>query len=356
MLQTYQTGRTTHAHVSPFNQDNRPQNTDLQTLDLQANECSEMRKLVPVNLDPYQDFQGFTAKAMRSIAMMDSDNLAAVRKFASDPAAPGAMLVSGLPTDAALPPTPLDGEPAKDRESYVGETMILGLASILGEPVGYETEKDGQLIHNLIPIKGAETTQSNRGSSAFLSFHNDSVYDAQDHYHVYNPDFLILYGHRADPAKAAQTFYISARKLQKILPSKIIQILREPRFRMAAPANYTDLLNGGKKVWSKPMPVLFGNAEYPEIAVAANGVDALDSEAQTAFDALTAACQHTDNHASVVVDSGQALLINNRKGLHARSSFKATYGPEERWLLRANIRRNTWQMRDRMTDRTMVFS
>ncbi len=329
---------------------------DARILTVKASECQRMQSLAPASSNPYENFQRFTAQAMRCISMMDADSIQSIRDFAMNPCAPGAMIVSGLPTDPQLPPTPLDGERAPERASYVGEAVLLGLAALIGEPIGYETEKQGQIIHNLIPIKGAETTQSNRGSSSFLSFHNDSVYDSSDHFHVNNPDFLILYGHRADPARTAKTFYVSAKTLQRVLPDEIVATLSKPHFRMAAPANFTDLINGGKKYWSKPMPILFGDLVHPEIAVAANGVKALTDTAQAALEALTAACQNPDNHTEVLVDSGTALLINNRKGLHARSSFKATYSDKERWLLRANIRQNTWQMRARMTAHNMVFS
>jgi len=330
--------------------------TDVLHLVLSAKERREMERLIPKGLNPYQDFQYFAAHALRSIVMMNPESVQSIRDFATNAEASGVMLVSGLPTDRDLPPTPLDGEPAKDRASFVGEATLLGLASLIGEPIGYETEKDGQIIHNLVPIKGSETTQSNRGSTTFLSFHNDSVYDADDNYHVFNPDYLILYGHRADPAKTAKTYYVSARRLQQVLPPDCVEALREPVFRMAAPANFTDLLNDGEKRWSKPMPILFGHAETPEIAVAANGVKPLTKAAERALDALMQACADPANQTEALVDSGTAMLINNRKGLHARSSFLATYSEAERWLLRANIRQNVWPLRDRVTSRSMVFS
>jgi L-asparagine oxygenase len=52
--------------------------------------------------------------------------------------------------------------------------------------------------------------------------------------------------------------------------------------------------------------------------------------------------------ASVVrLKSGQALLINNRKGLHARTRFGAGYDGRDRWLQRTYIRRTLWNIRGR---------
>ena len=44
-----------------------------------------------------------------------------------------------------------------------------------------------------------------------------------------------------------------------------------------------------------------------------------------------------------------ALLINNRKGVHARSSFTARYDGEDRWLQRTYVRRSLWSIRYRVT-------
>ena len=39
----------------------------------------------------------------------------------------------------------------------------------------------------------------------------------------------------------------------------------------------------------------------------------------------------------VRLEPGTALLINNRKGLHARSQFSARYDGRDRWLQRAFV-------------------
>lgn len=306
--------------------------------------------------DPYVDGLRFAASVFPGLWRIGEAVVAEVFHFAVGPDAPAALFIDGLPTDATLPPTPADGEPAARRESYVGEAVTIGLARLLGEPVGYATEKSGRILHNLVPVRGAEQTQSNRSSSVFLSFHNDSVYDESEYFHVYNPDFLVLYGHRADPAGHAKTLYISARTIIENLAAADLEILRQPLFRMAAPSNYTNLLRNGEKVWSRPMPIIFGPETLPEIAVGANGVSPLTPQAESAFARLQVLCQRADLHSAVTIGSGQALLVNNRKGLHARTPFVATYGANERWLLRANVRRDVWSMRSRWTGAGLVFN
>ncbi|MEZ5647929.1 MAG: hypothetical protein R3E60_03090 [Alphaproteobacteria bacterium] len=113
--------------------------------------------------NPYTHPQESMVKALSAFAgQIDSDLLSQIINFGNTPSAPGALLLDNLPVDPYLAPTPEDGEPSPIKKTFVGEACVLGLAKLIGEPVGYKTEKNGRLIHNIIPVRGAETTQSNR--------------------------------------------------------------------------------------------------------------------------------------------------------------------------------------------------
>lgn len=306
--------------------------------------------------NPYSETRDFAARVMPGITRIGAEALVRIQDFATNPDSPGVMLIENLPTDPQLPPTPVNGGFKLYNRSYIGEAVAYGLGKLIGEPIGYKTEKDGDILHNLIPEQGAEMTQSNRGSKVFLNFHNDCVYDKSLWFHRYNADFLVLYGHRADPKGQAETLYIDAKTICALLCDDDVQELRQPHFEMAAPANFTLLLNNGVKIWSRPGPVLSGPEETPEIALAANGVRARTRRAKEALERLHEICEHPEHRVSARIGPGQALLINNRKGIHARTTFGPTFGPTERWLLRANVRRDTWSMRHRQTDSWNVYA
>ncbi len=268
------------------------------------------------------------------------------------------MLIDGLPIDESLPATPVRGQPGSTLAD-TSEKSLLGLAQLIGVPVGYMSEKSGQIVHHVVPMPGGEYTQSNRSSKIFLNFHNDSMFDESMVFNSHNPDFLLLLCLRADKAGTARTLYADARDVTTLLDAQAHAILRQPRFRMAAPSNYTLLIRGaadGEKVWSAPVPVLSGPHTHPEIFIAANGVQPLDAEAERALKKLLDACQRIGESNGIGLKPGQALLINNRKGVHARSAFSASYDGSDRWLLRANIRNNLWDIRDRATENSLVFA
>ncbi|KZL20170.1 L-asparagine oxygenase [Pseudovibrio sp. Ad37] len=305
--------------------------------------------------NPYTQPRHFAAEIRTSLSVIGANAMMDIHDFATAPDSPAVMLIENLPTDPHLPPTPLDGVLTHTARSYVGEAVTYGLGKLIGEPIGYTTEKDGDILHNLIPAQGAETMQSNRGSKVFLNFHNDSVYDESGWFHTYNADFLVLYGHRSDPKRQAETIYIDAKTICAVLSDEDVELLRQPLFQMAAPSNFTVLLNNGEKIWSRLGGVISGPDNAPEITVAANGTRGTTPQAEEALQRLKAICDLPEHSVSVRISAGQALLINNRKGIHARSTFEPTFGPDERWLLRANIRRDTWAMRQRKTDMWNVY-
>jgi L-asparagine oxygenase len=217
------------------------------------------------------------------------------------------------------------------------------------------TEKDGRLIHDIVPVAGGERTQTNQSSAVFLNFHSDITYDPTGRYDVANPDFLVLNCLRGDPSGAAVTYYADARDICGRLPEEELSLLRSPLFRLNAPGSYTRSAAGGAEVLSDPVPVISGPEAFPEIAVSANGVRPLSEEAAAAFERLQRTCREVAH--PVRLEPGQALLVNNRKGVHARSPFTARHDGRDRWLQRTYVRRSLWDIRYRVTptDRRVHF-
>lgn len=331
----------------------------MRSISIPAQERQALRERYASVGSPYTQPQSSLIALHRAFASLPDALLGELFRFGRDPGSPGVLLIDGLPIDEALPPTPTTGTVPTERATLDAEKSLLGLAHQIGTPVGYRTEKDGQLVHHVVPMAGGEYTQSNRGSKVMLTFHNDSMYDTSLIFNSHNPDFILLLCLRADAQGAAETMYVDARDLHTRLDDATLAVLYEARFRMAAPSNYTLLIHGAladEKVWSQPVPVLSGPRAYPEIYLAANGVQPLDPQASAALSELIAACEETGRSNAVRLVPGQAMLINNRKGVHARTPFQAHYDGHDRWLLRANIRTSLWNIRDFATEQALVFA
>lgn len=258
--------------------------------------------------------------------------------------APGVMLVRNLPRDEELPPTP-GPEGARQPLPRVAEGVLLGLSGLLGEPMGVRTEKAGRLVHDVVPQRQGARTQTNQSSAVFLNFHSDIAYDATGRYDLANPDFLVLTCLRADHERRATTHYADARDLQAVLDPVTLTRLRSPLYQLNAPGNYTRAFAGGREVLSEPVPLLSGPAAHPQITLSANGVHGMTRGAREALDRLRAACREVAH--AVKPAPGEALLVNNRKGVHARSPFAPRYDGTDRWLQRTYVRRELWSIRYR---------
>lgn len=327
----------------------------IQTATLAKDSSTRVGAALRASVSPYEAFEDAVVAARRAFLHLPAELEQQIAAFARTPDSPGVLLVDGLPVDPALPATPA-GHATPSRASFIGEGCLLGLSCLLGEPIGFLSEKSGDLIHNVTPVAAGAYTQSNQGSKVFLNYHNDTVFDPGGNYHRLNPDFLILLCMRADPAGRALTYYADARDITRALAPADLELLGQPLYRMAAPSTYTRERAGGQRVWSVPYPVLSGPASSPEISIAANGVRAVTPEAQAALDRLVAVLDDPRVHGVVALRPGHALLINNRKGLHARSVFEPGFDGRDRWLLRTYLRRSLWDLRHRTTERPRVFA
>ncbi|ATB37738.1 oxygenase (secreted protein) [Cystobacter fuscus] len=305
---------------------------------------------------PYEKFEDSLVQVYKIFAELPANVIKDIMSFGRFPESPGVMLLENMPLDPVLPPTPKDGKPVTARNSFVGEGILLGLTQMLGEPVGFTSEKSGNLIHYVTPVESGSYTQSNQGSKVFLNYHNDSVHDESGYYHRFNPDYLILHCIRADKEGKAYTYYADARDICKALPAETVALLRQPLFRMAAPSTFSRERANGAQVWSNLVPIISGPDAFPEISIAANGVKGETPEAEKALEQLHAACHDDKVHTKVALRPGMTMLINNRKGLHARGVFEPGFDGEDRWLLRTYIRRNMWEMRHRSIGTQRVFA
>jgi L-asparagine oxygenase len=297
--------------------------------------------------EPGLDIDRSMTRYLQIFAGLPTETLQQILDFGRHVDTAGVALVENLPVDERLPDTPADGGPSRDKPSFVAEGVLLGLSGLIGEPMGVRTEKAGQLVHDVIPVQGGARTQTNEGSEVFLNFHSDIMHDEIGRYDIANPDFLVLSCLRADHEGVAATHYADARDISAALAPETLQTLRSPLFRLNAPGSYTRRVAGGQDVLSEPVPLISGSDDYPEIAVSANGVRPLTSGAQAALEQLQEVCGAVAH--GVRLRPGQALLINNRKGVHARTSFTARYDGRDRWLQRTYVRRSLWGIRYRVT-------
>lgn len=314
-------------------------------VDVDANARDVLRKQASMVPSPHKDFLRYSVNCHSLTACLPEHLLLSLTIFRTDADAPGAMVVHGLPVDDDLGPTPADGG-RSGKTMFVTEAIIGSIAQLFGDLYSYATEKKGEVIQNIVPVVHREHKRSNEGSLADFLLHTENAY------FDFRPDYLLLFGLRADESGTAATTVAYAKSALQLLADPVVEILRQPLYRIAAPDSFLDAHS--RRLWSKTMPIISGSPHCPEVRVNFNGVVALTPSAaaalkefQSALDAVTM---------RLVLQPGELLIVDNRKAVHGRTAFRATFGSQARWLQRAYVRATLWPGRERLAGRLNLFS
>jgi Fe(II)/alpha-ketoglutarate-dependent arginine beta-hydroxylase len=263
----------------------------------------------------------------------------------------GICVVSGYPIDdARIGPTPKHWGYRSSPSPTLEEEMVLVLfGSLLGEALGWATQQDGYIVHDVLPIKGNEQAQLGTGSEQPLWWHNE------DAFHNLRGDYLCLLCLR-NPDQVCTTF-ASVDMLD--LNEEQTRILSEHRFFIRPDESHAvqnrtawsengdgeNLHDAYKKIeemHSQPaeLAVLFGDLRSPYIRIDPYFMNTRKDD-DYAERALNSVIKQIDERLTdIVLDPGDLLFIDNYRAVHGRKPFVARYDGKDRWLKRINVTRD----------------
>lgn len=274
-----------------------------------------------------------------------------VRKFLRDfklrEPAPGICMISGFPINqekAGRTPDHWKNRPQVS-PTLMEELLILLFGAILGEALGWATQQDGHIVHDVIPIRGHENEQLGSGSEQLLWWHNE------DAFHPYRGDYVGLMCIR-NPYSAATTF---ASIEMVSLPEKYVETLFQELYFIRPDESHlpknkgAGIRDGGEvdhllessyqhiqKMNTKPskLAVLYGDPKCPYVRIDPYFMDPIEED-PTARQALEALIRAIDGALSdLVLQPGDCCFIDNFRTVHGRKPFKATFDGYDRWLKR----------------------
>jgi L-asparagine oxygenase len=222
--------------------------------------------------------------------------------------ATAAVVIKNLPIDPAIPLTPTDGSNTLNKPTLVAEAILLALGELSGaKVVGYKSEVhySNPWVHEGFPRLGVGSALT---AADQLSFHQDMSY--QDRI----PDILGLYCLREGHDANVWTTLLDVREIIARLPEDVIEILRQPRFRILT-SDWVDAkwsgVNQGRPMlsdYSLHLPVHWEN------------MIGLDDEATSALALLQEAILTTEPH-KVHFEPGMMLFFNNQRMVHGRTPY-----------------------------------
>lgn len=246
----------------------------------------------------------------------------AVLEFADHPPASGAVVIRPLPV-GDLPPTP----PAPGHRApgwMASEVVLLTVARLLGQPIGYAPEHGGRIVQDIVPVAATADQQISTSSSCDLMFHTETAF------HPYRPRYLLLSCLRGD--EHAATTLMSIHGILAHLDERSIEIMRQPRFRLAVDASFLD---GRPNRLGEPLAILTGTLAEPTFVFDADLMSGIDPEAQAVVEAISSVI--ADHHSGVVLEAGDLLIVDNQLAVHGRTRYQPRYDGTDRWLQRSFV-------------------
>ena len=264
---------------------------------------------------------------------------------------PGICVISGYPVDEdGIGPTPKHWQDRRSPSPTLEEEMVLVLfGSLLGDALGWATQQNGYIVHDVLPIQGNEQLQLGTGSQQTLWWHNE------DAFHNLRGDYLGLLCLR-NPDRVCTTF-ASVDMLD--LNEEQTQILSEHRFFIRPDESHAienrtawdtngdteRLQDAYKKIGemnSKPaeLAVLFGDLRSPYIRIDPYFMNTRKDDVY-AERALNSVIKQIDERLTdIILEPGDFLFIDNYRAVHGRKPFVARYDGKDRWLKRINVTRD----------------
>ncbi|WP_433655170.1 guanitoxin biosynthesis L-enduracididine beta-hydroxylase GntD [Nocardia sp. CA-128927] len=268
----------------------------------------------------------------------------------------GVLVVTGLPMDEEkLPDTPdrisATGVPAP---SPAHDMAFQLFAALLGDPVGWATQQDGRIMHDIYPVQAFDADQIGWGSATELEWHTE------DAFHPYRTDYLGLMCIRN--RDQVETTFAEMRDLR--LADSDVEQLSRPQYQIIPDDSHlvsngaaVDLAHDGALLTKsrqfvrdqlerpEPRPLLFGDPRSPYLCVDPYYMREPDTaEAAQALDALAGAVRTAIQ--GVSLQPGQICFIDNFRAVHGRRAFTARLDGKDRWLRRLNIARDLRKSRD----------
>lgn len=237
--------------------------------------------------------------------------------------AASALLVRYNPVLAGGPgPTPSDyGELSPDYE--LNDLQLLqGLyGSLLGEAVGFTSQRNGSLYTSIIPRREHEGRgNSSAGSRLTFGFHTE------DAFHPARADYVSLACMR-NIERAATTLSCVD---DVVLTEEERDALFQPRFQIG----HNPIHSTSGVVAEEKQAILFGHPDRPYVRINAAmlAVEDYKGVERRALEKLLD--YFVSNRASVTLEPRDCLFIDNYRCVHSRDAFEARYGPDARWLSR----------------------
>jgi Fe(II)/alpha-ketoglutarate-dependent arginine beta-hydroxylase len=319
-------------------------------LDLSSRDLSEVKTLIELLRDlpdpsDAASYHRYLAKTSIYAHKLPASIVDLLTGFKYNEDGTGACLIKGFEIDEAkIARTPLHWRsPEAYQRTKEEEALLLVCSALLGDAIGWSTQQDGKIVHNIVPIEGDEDKQVGSSTSTTLWWHTEEAF------HPLRCDYIVLFCLRN--RERAATTYASVNSLRISPADKAV--LFEPNYRIRPDSAHLTAYNAGGAVDERKykgvhqmnedpekISVLYGDFDTPYLRIDPYYMEMNIQDAQ-AEAALNNIVREIDRNLQyIVLEPGDMLFLDNYRTVHGRNAFKTSFDGKGRWLKRLNIVRD----------------
>lgn len=229
------------------------------------------------------------------------------------------MLYKNIPT-GDIPPTP------STNTLNIGSRTILArhqeeIAKKYGTLVKYVEECDS-FFQDIVPVKSSSSLQTSTGSETILEIHTEQAFSED------RPNYLCLACLRGDPN--ANTYVLSLDTIIQHLDPDDVEYLKKKMWMCKVDLSF--IRGGAKNNLRGPMAIIQGDRLVFDQDLMIGLTPKADKMIQKIVNI------YEKHKSGIVLQTGDILLIDNRKYVHGRSKFTPRYDGTDRFIIRCFIK------------------
>ena len=197
--------------------------------------------------------------------------------------------------------------------------------------VSYEGEAHGRLFQDMVPNKQLMSTQTSLGSKIELELHTEQAFSEL------RPDFLCLSCLKGDTQ--AKTYYLHVRDIINNLSNEEVELLKQKLWKIGVDLSFA--MNGCSNDIRGPLSIL----TEKDLLFDQDLMIGINDKSKTIIDKIIDI--YYKFRKFHVLIPGDCLIINNRRLVHGRSSFKPKFDGTDRFVIRSFILNNIEKVKNK---------
>jgi len=218
-----------------------------------------------------------------------------------------------IPVTEEIPPTATEYISRIPNKTFQSEGVI-GAASLELVRLFNYRETSEHLMYDIYPTRVYENSRSFVNSKKMLSFHSDGSAHPK-----LSPDYVLLYCIRSD--HNAVNLVVDLDTLIEHLPARTVRILMQPLFK--------HLVSESPKYFMLK-PILYKEGLRITIKYDEDNTFGINREAKASQKSLNEMIREIS--VEIKNTPSSLLIMNNKRCLHARTSFSPKFDGKDRWI------------------------